>query len=163
MARGTRTDLSLRIGLGAVGTLGIGYGAYRLLGNPTVSKPMKLGEWLIGTLILHDFVLTPVVLAVGWLLTRVVRPRARRYVQGALVSGALVSVIAIPLIYRRGKGLPGKALLEQNYAAHLTLILGAIAAVTAVAYATRVIRDRQTQRANDTNVRPPADQASGTP
>lgn len=163
MARSKRSDLFLRVGLGAVGVLGIGYGALRILGNPKVSQPLHLAKWLIGAVILHDFILTPVVVGVGFLLTRAVRPRARRYLQGALVSGALVTAIAIPLIYRRGTGLPGKTLVQQNYGAHLALLLALIAAVTAAAYGVRVARDRRAQQGSEANVRPPADQASGTP
>lgn len=163
MAHRVRTDLTLRLILGAIGVLGIGYGAYRLLGNPAASQPPKLAKWLIAGVLLHDFVLAPVVLSVGWLLTRTIRPRARRYVQGALVSCALVSAFAATLIYRRGTGLPGKALLERNYGASLTFVLVVMAGVVATAYAVRVGRDRRAQRENAANVRPPADQTSGLP
>ncbi|MEP7179291.1 MAG: hypothetical protein ABI775_09405 [Pseudonocardiales bacterium] len=163
MARATRTDLVLRIGLGAVGLVGISYGVYRLLGNQAASHPPKLATWLIGAVILHDLVLTPVVLGVGLLLSRIVAPRPRRYVQGALVAGGLVTAIALPLVYRRGTATSSKALLRQNYAAHLALILGLIAVVTVAAYVLRVRRDRRGQRGNDANVRPSTAQASDTP
>lgn len=157
----------MRIALGAVGVLAIGYGAYRLLGNPNASHPPKLATWLVGALVLHDFVLTPLVLGVGFVLTRTVAPRARRYLQGAMVTGALVTAITIPMIYRHGTGLPGKTLLERNYAGNLALILGLIAAVTATAYALRVLRDRnpdnRAQRGSDAKVRPSPAQTSGTP
>ncbi|MEP7020727.1 MAG: hypothetical protein ABI808_08755 [Pseudonocardiales bacterium] len=163
MARSNRADLTLRIVLGTIGALGIGYGTYRLLGNPSAVHPLKLAPWLIGAIVLHDFVLTPIVLGVGLLLTRFVAPRARRYVQGGLVTSALVTAIALPLIYRRGKGLPGKALLERNYAANLVLILVLIAAGTAAAYGIRVARDSRGQRGSDAKVRPSVAQTSGTP
>lgn len=152
--------MRLRISLGAVGILGIAYGAWRVLGNASASKPPKLAEWLIGTVFLHDFILVPITLGVGYLLTRTVRPRARRYLQGGLVTAALVTAVAIPLIYRRGKGLPGKTLEVRNYGANLLIILAVIAAVTAAAYAAHVLR---AQRGSEANVRPSADQTSGTP
>jgi len=163
MARTQRSDLAIRLVLGALGLFLLGYGAYRLLGNPNASHPPRLATWLIGAIVLHDFVLTPVVLGVGFVITRTIRPRARRYVQGALVASALVTAITIPMIYRRGKGLPGKTLLERNYAANLALIVALIAAVTALAYLGRVSRDRRTQRGSAAKVRPPATQTSGTP
>lgn len=163
MSRGRRVDLVLRTGLGVIGLFGIGYGGYRLLGNQVASHPPQLAKWLIGAIILHDFVLTPVVLSLGLLITRFVPSRARRYLQGALVTGALGAAITIPLIYRRGTATASKALLRQNYAAHLVLILGLIAAVTAAAYALRVARDRRGQRGSDAKVRPPKAQTSGTP
>jgi hypothetical protein len=95
----------------------------------------------------------------------VFRPRARRYVQGALVAIGLVTIVAIPLIYRHDKSQPGQALLIQNYVGHLAAIGGLIAAAAATAYAVRVLRDRAgapAQLSSATNVRPPEDQISPT-
>ena len=68
--------------------------------------------------------------------------RGRRFLQVGLIVAAMVTVVAIPLIARQGTQPPAKALLLQNYAANLTLLLGLIAVVTLVAYAVRVARDR---------------------
>jgi hypothetical protein len=163
MARATRTDVATRLVLGAVGLLGIGYGAMRLLGNPAASQPPKLAKWLVAAVLLHDFVLTPVVLGIGFVLARAVPPRARRYLQGALVASGLVTAVAVLQIKRRGTSLPGKELLQRNYAANLTVLIGLIAAVVAAAYGVRVVRDRRAQRGSAANVRPPADQTSGPP
>ena len=69
--------------------------------------------------------------------------RGRRFVQAGLIVAAMVTVVAIPLILRQGTQPPAKALLLQNYAANLTLLLGLVAGVTLVAYAVRVARDRR--------------------
>ena len=100
-------------------------------------------------------------LGVSWLVARVVPPRARTYVQGGLVCAALLTVIALPLIYRRGHAAAGLTLLEQNYAAHLAVLLGIVAGVACAAYAVRVLRDRR-QRVRSANERPPTDQVSPT-
>ncbi|MDQ2749065.1 MAG: hypothetical protein M3Y44_06020 [Actinomycetota bacterium] len=163
MTRAPRSEVVLRIGLGAIGLAALGYGGYRLLGNQVASQPPKLATWLIAAIILHDFVLTPVVVGIGLLVTQFVAPRARRYLQGALVTGGLVTAFSALLIYRRGTATSSKALLRQDYAAHLLLILALITAVTAAAYVMRVMRDRRSQRASEANVRPPAVQATGTP
>jgi hypothetical protein len=137
-----------RVLLGAVGTFGIGYGAFRLLEQQQVSQPWYLVRWLVAALVLHDGVLAPATFAIGALLSATVRPRARRYLQGALVTGGLVTLIAAPLIYHRGTQPAAKVLLDQDYAGHLAVVLAMIGVVTAAAYVVRVVRDRSR------NVRP---------
>ena len=66
------------------------------------------------------------------------------------------------LIYREGDQAASLALLRQNYAAHLVLVVAIIVGITALAYVSRVIRDQRDQRASAANVRPPADQTSVT-
>jgi hypothetical protein len=150
----------IRLALGAIGLALLGYGAYQLLHNSSVTRPAEVAKWLVVALIVHDGVIAWVVVVVGWLIARVVPPRARAYVQGGLICAALITLIALPLIYRRGKAEPGLTLLTQNYPAHLAVLLGMVAAGTAAAYAVRVARDRAGR--STANDRPPTDQSSTT-
>jgi hypothetical protein len=150
----------IRILLGTAGVALLGYGGYQLLSNSDVTRPVEVATWLVIALAVHDGVIAWVVVMVGWLIARLVPERARAYVQGGLICAALITLIALPLIYRRGKAEPGLTLLTQNYPAHLAVLLGMVAAVTAAAYAVRVARDRAGR--SSANDRPPADQASPT-
>jgi hypothetical protein len=132
-----------RIALGTAGALLILFGAFRILTNTGQSDPVGLVEWLVAAVVLHDGVLVPLTITVGALLTRFVRPRPRRYLQGGLITAALVTAIAVPLIYRHGSQPRAKSLELQNYGLHLAVLVGLIAAFVAVAYAARVLRDRQ--------------------
>jgi hypothetical protein len=151
-----------RLLIATVGLAGMGYGLWLILRFQVISKPFKLIEWLIGAVVLHDGVLVPSTLLVGAVLTKTIPPRARRYIQGALISSGLVTIVALVLIYREGDQAASLALLRQNYAAHLVLVVAIIVGITALAYLSRVIRDRRDQRASAANVRPPADQTSVT-
>jgi hypothetical protein len=151
-----------RLLIATVGLAGIGYGLWLILRFQVISKPFKLIEWLIGAVVLHDGVLVPSTLLVGAVLTKTIPPRARRYIQGALISSGLVTIVALALIYREGDQAASLALLRQDYATHLLLVVAIIVGVTALAYVTRVIRDQRDQRASAANVRPPADQTSAT-
>jgi hypothetical protein len=51
--------------------------------------------------------------------------------------GALVTVVALPMIYLRGSQPAVKALLLRNYGLNLTIILGLIAVITLSLYAMR--------------------------
>jgi hypothetical protein len=78
--------------------------------------------------------------AVGWFLARTVPPRARRYLQGFLVVGGLMTVVAVPLMLRKDTQPVSKAMLLQEYGANLTLLLALAAAASLLLYAIRVAR-----------------------
>jgi hypothetical protein len=148
------SSMRLRIGLGAVGVIGLLYGAKLLFSQQNVNRPLDVIKWAIGSDVLTDGVIIPFTMVVGWLVTKGVRSRARRYVQGGLIAVgtvlpiALIEIVAkngsyVPLVHSAGKQNPSKALLTQNYANNLYLLVGIIAAATVVAYGWRVVRDRQ--------------------
>ena len=139
----------VRLMLGAAGILLGLFGVFRLVTEIPLGDLVVLVVWLIGALIIHDGVVSPLVVGVGWVLARFVPPRARRYLQAALIAAAIVTVIAIPMIYREGSQPKSKAILQQNYGGNLTLLLGIIAAVTLLAYAVHVARTRGPAPASD--------------
>lgn len=119
------------------------YGAGRILFSVPPPLLLLLGAWLVGALVIHHGVLSPVVVAIGWALRERVPDRGRRFLQAGLIVAALVTVVALPLIARQGTQPPAKALLLQNYGLNLLLLLGLVAVATLVAYTVRVARDRQ--------------------
>jgi hypothetical protein len=137
------------------------FGIFRLLTEIPAVDLLVLASWLAGALVVHDGILAPLSAAVGVATTRFVPRPVRAYVQAALVAGAIVTVIALPLVLRAGSQPPEKALLRQNYVANLAILLCGIAAAAAVLFAARVVRDRRSgQRANAAKVRPSATQIS---
>jgi hypothetical protein len=134
--------MRVRIALFGAGIALLSFGVFRLLTQIPHPKLIMLAIWLIGALIIHDGILSPLIIAVSWTLAHVVPPRARKYLQAALIAGGLVTIIAIPLIYREGKQPPNKAILRQDFGGNLTVLLGVIAAVSLLCYAVHVARDR---------------------
>lgn len=131
----------LRIVLGGVGVLLVGYGAARLLHGLPLGTLLVLGAWLLVALLLHHGVLQPAVLAIGAAAGRI-PPPARAFVQAALIMIGVVVIIALPLIIRQGSQPPAKAMLLQPYGLHLALLVGVIILGTALAYALRGVRER---------------------
>ena len=131
-----------RIILAISGSALAAFGVFRLVTEISSHALLVLAVWLIAALILHDAVLAPSVVGVGWLLRRHVPDRARRFVQVALIMSSLVTVIALPMIFLRGSQPAVKALLLRNYGANLILLIGIIAAVSLILYAVQVARDR---------------------
>ena len=130
-----------RIALIVAGALLLAFGAFRLVTQLDHGDLFVLAVWLVMAVVLHDLVVAPATVGAGVALT-LVPPRARRYVQGVLVVGALVTVIAIPLIRRRNTQPAIKAILLRDYAGNLALLLGLIVAVGVVLYLARAFRDR---------------------
>jgi hypothetical protein len=127
----------------AVAGLALGaFGIFRLVTQIPPANLLILAVWLAAALIIHDALLAPSVVGVGWLLRRFVPDRGRRFLQLALIMIALVMVIAIPMILLRGSQPAVKALLLRDYGANLIMIVGVIAAVSLILYAVRVARDR---------------------
>ena len=131
-----------RIVLAVVG-IGTGtYGISQLLTQVPRQTLMLLALWLIAALIIHDGLLSPAIVVVGAALRRYVPDRGRRYLQFGLIMAAMVTVIAVPLIYRAHTQPPAKALLLQDFGINLTVLLTAIGSGTLIAYAIRVAGDR---------------------
>ena len=118
------------------------FGVGRLVTEISSYSLKWLVVWLIAALLIHDGILSPLVIAVGWYLREHVPRRGRRYLQAGLIMAAMVTVIAIPMIYRRNSQPVSKAILNQNFGGNLTLLLGIIAGATLLAYAIRVARDQ---------------------
>ena len=130
-----------RYALVAAGVLLLLYGGVRLVADVPQALP-GLVLWMVGIVVIHDGLLSPLVVGVGWLLARTVPPSGRRYLQAALVAGGLITIIAIPLIAREGTQPPAKALLLQNYGANLAILLGLVAALNLAAYLVTAARGR---------------------
>jgi hypothetical protein len=123
-----------RIGLAVAGVVVGLYGVGHLLVGTGFGSLFVLAGWLVGAVVLHDAVLAPAVVGIGWALGRFVPPRARRWLQAFLVAAGLVTVVAIWLIAREGTQEPQKAILQQNYLANLTLLLGLLAGASLFGY-----------------------------
>jgi hypothetical protein len=134
--------MRLRIALGAAGiALGL-FGIVRLLTQIDVPNLVQLLIWLVAALVLHDGVLSPLLLAVGSVLARM-PARARGVLQGALVTGGLVTVIALPMVHRAYSQPASKAILQQDFTANLGILLALVAAGAVAVYVGQLVRARR--------------------
>jgi len=125
----------------AAGLALLAYGVARLFLVVALGDLFLLLVWLVGAVAIHDGLLSPLVLAVGAALHRWVPDRGRRFVQLGMITGSMIIVIAIPMIYLEGSQPPEKAILLQHYGVNLTVLLGVVAVVALALYAVRVARD----------------------
>ena len=139
-----RIDVMLvaRVAASAGGVvLGV-YGAIRLLTDVPGASLLRLAVWLVGALVINDLVLSPLVVAVGVALRRWLPDRARRYVQAFAIMAAMITLVAVPMIYLQRSFPPQKALLEQNFDVNLAILIGLAAVISLLGYA----RDRRRTR-----------------
>lgn len=102
------------------------FGAYSLL-RRGLGNLVSSAEWLVGGVVLHDFVLAPIVLTVLWLGSKVVPEWARASVTaGAIVLGS-VTLIAIPAIGRFGAKSDNATLLDRSYGVGWLVFAGIVA------------------------------------
>ncbi|MFF8268400.1 hypothetical protein ACF059_13510 [Streptomyces sp. NPDC016562] len=111
--------------LGAFGLLVMGIGGRQLA---AVAAAEDVGVWLLGALILHDALIAPLVLAVGFLIAAV---PARGPLRGALIASGSLVLITLPLLVRPGAP-PNPSALPLPYGRNLLLVIGAVAVCAAL-------------------------------
>ncbi|MGW8361588.1 hypothetical protein ACWGK1_13580 [Streptomyces wedmorensis] len=130
----------LRYGVGCLGLVLIGIGAWRVADQP---DPLGVVVWLAGAVVLHDGIIAPLVLAIGLLL--VGRPE-RGVLRGALVVAGSLVLIALPLLVRPGEP-PNPSALPLPYGRNLVIVLSAV--VVAAVAVILVRRRGRPQRSTD--------------
>jgi len=115
----------MRLFLAAAGLAAIGYGAYGWLfadGSKPVSQLLFLGAVLIG----HDFVVLPLAIGAGALVTRFAPARARRPALVAVAISGAVALVALPFVIGKGRIPDSPSAFPQHYGRNLVLILAAV-------------------------------------
>lgn len=130
------------IGL-ALGLPVLAYGVRGVLVDARRTHPFELGRWIVGSAIVHDALVVPIVLAVSFVVTRLVPPWARPPLLWALATSTILTVYAWPFVRGYGHNPSVPSLLARNYASGLLAYLAVVAAV-AVAWA--IVRRRSTVR-----------------
>ncbi|MEO6510559.1 MAG: hypothetical protein ABIO16_06185 [Nocardioides sp.] len=103
--------MRFRLLIGAIGVAGAAYGAWLLLQQDYLSTAV----WLAVGVVLHDFVLVPLTLGLGWVAVRVVPPGWRSPLAvGLLVLGS-VTLMAVPVLGGWGANTDNATILDRHY------------------------------------------------
>lgn len=128
------------------GLAAAGYGAFGLL---TAGSSVPLGSWLtwfVGAALLHDVVLAPLWIALGWVAARVLPEPARPAATvGAVVAG-VVSLVALPFVLGIGADPGDPSFLPREYGRNLLLVDAAVLLLAAGWGAWAVARSRRAAR-----------------
>ncbi len=124
------------------GLLAVAFGGYGLWTSLSPTALGSWGIWFVGSALLHDLVVAPVWIALGWLAAKVLpRPARAPMVVGAALSGS-ISLVALPFVLGIG-GDPGDtSFLPRDYGVTLAVVVGGVLAASAIWAAVRVQRAR---------------------
>ncbi|MCC2277832.1 hypothetical protein LKL35_20755 [Streptomyces sp. ET3-23] len=89
----------MRVTAGVAGVVLMGVGVWSLLYGAAPQDPWPVVRWLAGAVVVHDGIVAPLTLAVGWAVTRL---PARRVVRGTLLVMAGLTAVAYPVLFRPG-------------------------------------------------------------
>lgn len=109
----------------AVGVLATAYGAWLLVSRQHGSQVRQVVEWAVAGVILHDVVLAPVALGLGWLGDRLLPRRIARTAALALLLVGTLTIVAIPVLDGAAAG-PNPTLLDRDYATGWLLAVGVL-------------------------------------
>ncbi|MBC7639452.1 MAG: hypothetical protein H7231_06685 [Rhodoferax sp.] len=123
------TSRTARFALGGLGVLAMLWAAFLTLTGGKATNPAGVATWLVAGLVLHDAVLAPVVVAVGWVCARVLPGWLRAPVQtGALVIGVL-TLASVPLLLGRGHRPDNPSADPLDYPRNLLTVVAVVAVV----------------------------------
>lgn len=117
------------------GLAAAGYGVFGLLTAGSRVPLLSWLTWFVGAALLHDLLLAPLWLGLGWLAARLLPVAARpAALVGALVAG-MISLVALPFVLGIGADPRNPSFLPRDYGRNL-LLLDAAVLLLAVAWAT---------------------------
>jgi hypothetical protein len=134
-----------------VGWAIIGFGVKAALAHSYDAHPFGLAVHLVAFDLVHDVVIAPVVLLVGWAAGRFLPEVARGPIRAALASTALFVVFSYPLVRRWGRRPTNSSTLPLAYGRNLLIIVMVIWMLAAVCMAIRVVRLRRGRGAGTTS------------
>ena len=107
-------------------------GARGILANAGDTEPTELARFIGGSAIVHDAVVLPFVLAVGWVGHRLLPTWLWRPARWALMTTAIVLVVSRPFVARWGYNDRNPTALSRNYGQGVAVALLVVWAATLV-------------------------------
>ncbi len=94
--------LSLRVLLATLGVLAGLYGVYSLVTHYPLGQLWPVARWFVLGIVVHDAVLAPIEVALGWILLRRAAPRTRAVGRAALLGGLCLLLVTAALAGAKG-------------------------------------------------------------
>ena len=110
----------------AAGAAMVGYGFFGLLSRPD-TREVRWAVLLVASALAHDLVFAPLVLLLGRASRPLLRGRVRPVVQGALLVGVSLLLVALPALGRPGAKADNASVLPRDYVQGLLVSLAVVA------------------------------------
>lgn len=124
----------VRLGLGALGVAGMLWGVWSLADDGREAL-VSVAIWLAGGVIIHDFVMAPIAVAVTVVTARFLPAPARMPAAAAFIVWATCSVAFIAVLSGQGGKAGNDTILDRNYTLTwivFTVLLAAVATAASV-------------------------------
>jgi hypothetical protein len=105
------------------------FGVVGLIHNSSRTHPDQWVKWFFGSLVAHDFIVAPVVFAIGALLVARIPGPLRAPIQGGLIATGIITPMSWPLLRGYGRDPSNSSVLPNNYAVSLLIVLAVLWAV----------------------------------
>jgi hypothetical protein len=124
-----------RLLIGVAGVAMAAYGGWLLLaeGRDSWAELLAIALWLVAGVVLHDFVLVPLTLALGYLAARLLPAGLRAPVVAGLVVLGTLTLMAVPVLGRFGERPDNPTVLDRDYTAGWLAVAGVIGLVVLLA------------------------------
>jgi Kef-type K+ transport system membrane component KefB len=136
-----RPGPGLWIGL-ALGVPVMAWGIRGILEESARTHPAELGRWIIGSAVVHDLVLLPLVLSIGVLARRAVPEAAWAPVRWALATTGVLLLVSWPFVRGYGRRSGNPSLLPRDYGSGLLVALAVVWLAAVLLAALRIRRGR---------------------
>ncbi len=121
------------------GAVLVGWGGYGLMTAARHPRPLPWLSFFVGSALLNDLVLAPLVIGVGVLAVRLVGKSVRPYLTSGLIISAVVSLVAFPLVAGYGRRSDNPSIQPLDYSRGLLVTLAAVwSAVAMIAFVHRL-------------------------
>jgi len=117
-----------RLALGAFGTVVSAYGAFLLLSRQQLEDAVEVAIWFAVGVVLHDFVLAPLMLVVGVVMMRMLPAAARAPAVVGLVVLGSITLLAVPVLGGFGVQADNPTLFDRPYLAGWAVLAGLVLA-----------------------------------
>jgi hypothetical protein len=129
----------------AIGGAVMAFGIRGVLMDSAATRPGDLLRWVIGADLVHDFLIAPFVIAVGWVIVRVVPRSWRVPVQAGLAASGVALLVGWAAW--RGYGhdtVPDNPTVQPlDYTAAILTVWGFVWSVVAIWIGARAARDHR--------------------
>lgn len=125
----------------------MGYGIYGLIHNSAQTQPAQWIRWFLGGLLVHDFVIAPLVFLVAAVLLARVPRRFKAVLQGASIASGILVLTTWPYVAGYGRRPDNPTLLPNDYLGGLLAILAVVWAIAgAIAFWDRQVHRGEKRR-----------------
>ena len=129
----SRRMRSIRWVLVGGGVLLLAWGAFVMFDSVRLTRIPGVGLWIAAAIVLHDAILAPIIFAFGIALRRAgrrVSGTVIAIVQGGIVVGSIVSLVAVPVIVATNFAPANASVLPLNYGLNLGIFWLVLAVLT---------------------------------